>query len=484
MPADAAAPAASDRTTRPTLGHYWLAEAIRLREEHWGPLEDASAVRVARKAPTLSDRILTRAALLGRREGLDTLLARWRQSASLAFLVLTLLVLGAGAATAAGALGDGSRPVNVLWALGALLGLHGIMFLLWLVGMLLPLPKGATGLGRIWMWATRRVARGPDAALIPQALLNLLGRAGVLRWLFGAVSHLLWLAAMLAALATLLTILSTQSYRFVWATTLLDPQAFVQLTALLGWFPAALGFALPDPAFVAASDGTTALPAIAQTQWSIWLIGMVVCYGVLPRLLAAALCLGMCLRRAALLRIDPDLPGYAALRDRLEPPAQHTGIDRPADPLHSPRVTVRQSLPDLGQRPVLAALELPDDIAWPPALASANDAAHYDAGMLDDREQRNALLDALATTPAPRLLLACDVRQTPDRGTLALIAALSAHAGQTRVLLVSPATDEARELLQTRRRQWQERLDAAGLPEQALHQHTEAAIRWLETGHD
>lgn len=478
MPADPAARAATS-TARPALGAYWLAEAIRLREEHWGPLEDGSAVRLARKAPTLPDRILLRAALLGRREGLDTLLARWRQAATMAFLVLTLLVLGAGAATAVGALGDGTRPVNILWALGALLGVHALMFLLWLAGMLLPLPKGATGLGRFWLWATRKVARGPDAALIPQALLNLLGRAGVLRWLFGAVSHLLWLAALLAALATLLTVLSTQSYRFVWATTLLDPQSFVQLTTLLGWLPARLGFALPDAAFIAASDGSTALPAVAQVQWSMWLIGMVVCWGVLPRLIAAAWCLFMCLRRARAVHIDTSLPGYAALRDRLQPPAEHTGIDRPADPLHAPRVTERQSLPDLGQRPVLAALELPDDLPWPPALAEQ--AGVFVAGNLDTREQRNALLDALAASPVPRLLLACDARQTPDRGTLALLSSLSAQAAQTRVLLVAPATDDAARA--TRRALWQSRLEAAGLSGASLYEHTGAALRWLETGH-
>ncbi|WP_262358980.1 DUF2868 domain-containing protein, partial [Bordetella pertussis] len=64
----------------------------------------------------------------------------------------------------------------------------------------------------------------PDAALIPQALLDLLARAGALRWLLGAVSHILWLAALCAALATLLIVLSTASYRFVWATTLLQPE--------------------------------------------------------------------------------------------------------------------------------------------------------------------------------------------------------------------------------------------------------------------
>ena len=76
-----------------------------------------------------------------------------------------------------------------------------------------------TPLGRVWLWATRKLARGPDSALVPQALLNLLARAGALRGLFGAISHGLWLAGLGAALATLLALLTTASYRFIWATT-------------------------------------------------------------------------------------------------------------------------------------------------------------------------------------------------------------------------------------------------------------------------
>ena len=135
--------------------------------------------------------------------------------------------------------------MNVLWALGALLGLHALTFLLWLASFLLR-PAAMTPLGRLWLWATRKLARGPDGALVPQAFLNLMARAGALRGLFGAVSHGLWLAGLGAALATLLVLLSTASYRFIWATTLLAPDTFVWLTQAIGWLPSKLGFALPD----------------------------------------------------------------------------------------------------------------------------------------------------------------------------------------------------------------------------------------------
>ncbi|KAG1251999.1 hypothetical protein G6F65_018106 [Rhizopus arrhizus] len=225
---------------RPLRAH-WLAELIRLRETHWGPLDDADAVRRVRQLDTdLPSRILARADLLAQRENLTPLVDAWRRSARGILAVLFVLALISGIGVALGALGDGSRPVNVLWALGALLGLHALTFLLWLASFLVR-ASAMTGLGRLWLWATRKLARGPDGALVPQAFLNLLARAGALRWLFGAISHLLWLAALCAALAALLAVLSTASYRFIWATTLLAPDTFVGLTPAIGWLPAHLG---------------------------------------------------------------------------------------------------------------------------------------------------------------------------------------------------------------------------------------------------
>ncbi|WP_454697016.1 DUF2868 domain-containing protein [Achromobacter aegrifaciens] len=468
-------PTADPLSAGPVRAH-WLAELIRLREAHWGPLEDANAVRRVRQQDgDLPSRILARAALLAQRENLVPLVETWRRSALAILALLFLLAAISGAGAALGALGDGSRAVNVLWALGALLGLHALTFLLWLASFLLR-ASSVTGLGRVWLWATRKLARGPDSALVPQAFLNLLARAGALRWLFGSISHLLWLTALCAALAVLLAVLSTASYRFIWATTLLAPDTFVRLTQAIGWLPAQLGFPMPDAAMIRASDGAQALPAEAQVQWSLWLIGVLVVYGILPRLLAGALCVAGSLRALRGLRIDPALPGFSALRDRLEPPALSTGIDRPADPLHEPRVGA-PPLAGLGGQPVLLGLELPADLAWPPADLPAG---IRQAGNLDTREERNRVLDALAGQAATRMLIACDARQTPDRGTLSLIAELAAHAEQTRVWLVAPRAGAD---AVTRASLWRDRLLALGLPADAVLQAPIAPFAWLESGH-
>ncbi|MVW78406.1 DUF2868 domain-containing protein [Bordetella sp. 02P26C-1] len=478
--------AAPDAVTKlsadiPPWQHHWLAETLRLREEHWGPLEDADAVRHARRGPeALEPRILLRAQSLGRREGLDELVSRWRQGALISLSILFILALLTGIGSAAGALGDGTRPVNVLWALGALLGLNLLTLVLWLASLLLR-PRHATGLGRLWLWITRKFARGPDAALVPQALMNLLGRIGAIRGLFGAISHGLWLTGLTAALITLLVLLSTASYRFVWATTILQPDTFVTLTHAIGWLPAQLGFTIPAEDMVRASDGAQALPAAAQAQWSVWLIGVLVVYGILPRLVAAIWCTLQARRALRGLRIDPTLPGYAALRDRLLPAAQSTGIDRPVDDIHQPQVGATRTddaTVSWGTQPVLVSLELPADVTWPPADMPDT---IQNAGNLDSREQRNCVRDALSDSHTPRLLIACDARQTPDRGTMGLIASLAELAGETRVWLY---LDPQREPASDRRTTWRERLMAAGMAETSILHNEDQPLRWLESGND
>ena len=100
-------------------------EAVRLREEQAGPLEDSEAVRQAlAQGGSLPRRILTRAHWLGRREGLLDAQRTWRQGSRLALALLLVLALASGAGLAFAALGDGQRPVNVFWALASLLGLQ------------------------------------------------------------------------------------------------------------------------------------------------------------------------------------------------------------------------------------------------------------------------------------------------------------------------------------------------------------------------
>src|SRR5690606_664861 len=261
------------------LQRLWLCESIRLREEQAGLLEDAEANRHARALggdlPTLIER---RALALGERDGLLLAQRHWLQGAQLATLLLALLALLAGGALALTALGDGSRPVNVFWALGSLLGLHLLSLLGWLAGLVLLRDSGGA-LGRLWLWLCARLARDARSLALAPALLQLLQRQRLARWGLGALLHGLWALLLAAALALLLAMLATRDYRFLWETTLLGERAFIGLTHLLGSVPAWLGFSLPASEQIAASGGVAPAESVIRQAWAGWLIGVVLVWG-------------------------------------------------------------------------------------------------------------------------------------------------------------------------------------------------------------
>lgn len=447
------------------LEKTWLTEAIHWRETYAGPLEDSEAVRLARhRGGNVSERMQHRALALAERDGLDRALAHWRQGARLALSVLMVLAVASGAGMALAALGDGTRPVNVFWALGSLLGLNLLMLVLWC------LVNVATGqgaaLGRLWLWASTRLARDAQAAHLAPAFWILLQRNHLARWLLGCTAHSLWLLSTLSALVTLLLMLATRRYGFVWETTLLGSDTFVTLTHALGAFPAALGFSVPASDAIRAS-GDAAL-ASARQPWAAWLLGILVCYGVLPRALLALLCWAFWRRGLARLLAQPTPVANEALRERLMPSSERLGVTDPAPA--SLFTSTAQPTPQTGTAAVLAAIELDNERPWPPALPAGT----RDAGVLDDHASRQALLETLTAHPPARLLLACDPQRSADRGTLALLAELSRCAGATRVWLL-PGMDAAPD--PQRLADWQTALGRLGLPHGT---EAELPMAWLE----
>lgn len=447
------------------LQRLWLTEAIHWRETHAGPLDDAEAVRRARQqGGSLETRLQHRAMQLAERDGLSSALRRWRQGSSLALLLLALLALLSGAGMAAAALGDGTRPVNVFWAVGSLLGLNLLMLALWL-GALLTGQRQAGTLGRAWLWLSEKCARDAQAAHLIPSLLLLLQRRNLTRWLLGAAANGLWLLCATSALVTLALMLATRRYGFVWETTLLGSDMFVNLTQALGTLPAALGFSVPGAEAIRAS-GQSAVAGAGQ-PWATWLLGVLLCYGVLPRALLALLCWSLWRRGKRHLTVDIYNPLAQALAERLMPTSETLGVNDPAPAPAAPAAYAQPRA--IGNGAVAVAIELDGDHPWPPPLPG--DAEN--AGILDDRASRKRLLDQFTQDPPRRLLMACDPRRSPDRGTLALLGELARSATQARVWLMPAPAGQA--LNAERLADWQTALAQAGLEQ--------ATAQWLEADH-
>ncbi len=451
------------------LDRLWLTEAIRLREEQAGPLDDQEANRRARQqGGELAARVEHRALWLAERDGLLTALKHWKQGARLSVMLLAVLVVVSGAGLAFAALGSG--PVNVFWALGSLLGLNWLLLLGWASGLLLAGEHSAS-LGRLWMWLSSRLARDANAVHLGPALILLLQRRRLNRWVLGALVNGLWLLALSSALMVLLLMLATRRYGFVWETTILSPDTFVALTRGLGTLPALLGFNVPDVATIRASGDSALAIDSARQAWAGWLVGVLLVFGIAPRLLLAVACWARWRLGRAHLDLDLTLPGYSDLRERLMPSSERLGVnDQAPEQLHQATAAHAGEHTDGA---LLVGLELDEQQPWPPALP----ATVANAGILDSRESRRRLLDQLARYPAARLAIACDPRRSPDRGSLGLIAELARSAGRTRVWLL-PAPP-GRQLDAHRLADWHHALDTLGLP---VVEH--APLNWLETGHD
>ena len=451
------------------LQNLWLSETIRLREEHAGPLDDLEANRLARAAGgDLPSRIARRALWLAERDGLTAALKHWLQGARLALVLLMIFAVLSGAGLAFAALGQ--TPVNVFWALGSLLGINLILLLSWALGLIFAGEHGAT-LGRLWLWLSGKFARDAKAAQLAPALLLLLQRKKLNRWALGALVNGLWLLAMLSALMLLLTLMATRRYGFVWETTILGADTFIHVTQALGYLPSLLGFNVPTEEMIRASGAGALDIESARQAWATWLVGVLVVYGVLPRLLLALFCLWRWNSGKAALRLDLNLPGYAQLRERLMPTSERLGVNDP-EPAQLHRVES-----NVGERAsegaLLVAIELDEQRPWPPALPKNVS----NAGILDSRESRHKLLEQLSRFPPARLAIACDPRRSPDRGSLALIAELARNAGATRIWLLQAPPGEA--LDGQRLGDWHAALQQLELPFADC-----APMNWLESGHD
>ncbi|MDQ0126276.1 putative membrane protein [Pseudomonas lini] len=453
------------------LNTLWLTETIRLREEHAGPLDDLEANRLARTAGgDLSARIQRRALWLAERDGLTTALQHWLQGARLALIVMAVLAVISGAGLAFAALGDGQAPVNVFWALGSLLGLNLILLLSWALGLVFAGEHGAT-LGRLWLWLSEKLARDAKAAQLAPALLLLLQRHKLNRWVLGVLVNGLWLLAMLSALVIVLMLMATRRYGFVWETTILGGETFVAMTQALGALPALLGFSVPTVEMIRASGDAALNIESARQAWAAWLVGVLLVYGVLPRLLLALFCRWRWKTGQARLHLDLNMPGYAQLRERLMPTSERLGISDAAPEQLHPIENGVSDLPSDGA--LLVAIELDDQRPWPPKLPKTVN----NAGILDSRESRNKLLEQLSRFPPARLAIACDPRRSPDRGSLTLIAELARSATATRIWLLQAPPGEA--LDAARLGDWHVALQQLELPFA-----DSAPLSWLETGHD
>lgn len=471
---DVEPPPAVATAPRQDLARLVLAEAVRLHEENRGFLiEDRAAEDAAVAAGgDLQRRILTRAGALtvaaDVRDALDRLRQLFALSAIAGFLIA--LALGAGSALALMASapsGYGAAvPTNFFLLYGSLLGPHAVMLAAWLFALLV-LPNRGSGsslgggsLGGGILALVRRLSRWtlkePLEAAAARAFALVMTGSPAGRWLVSALSHGLWFGYLAGGSAMVFLLLSTRQVSFAWETTILSAEDYIALTRALAAAPGWLGFPAPDAQQIATSQiplAAAAPSAAADRAWAGLLLGSLIVYGVLPRLVLVLLCLGLGRRAIRRYRLDTSRPGFARLQERLAPLAQTTGVidadqDGPAAAssasaaLPKDEADAAAALPSpaqgVGDGPVaiLAFESEPPARGWP---RPASGFGWLDCGSIEDRADRARVRARLgAAIRPPRLLvLACSLLTAPDRGVGAFLAEFAGEAGLPLGLLLS-----------------------------------------------
>lgn len=475
----------------PTLSRFdarWLAEALRLHEQHLGGEPSAqfsepllpgnSGSRTTEEAW-----VLRRAQVIGAELGMLEAIHAWRRHARVVLALLGVVAVISGFTAALGFFGAANRAVNVLWTLLGLIGLPLLALLLWIIAVVISAGgQGAGGIfGRLWLWLVSHwpVAENPQHRAndaVVRALVALMNNAGLGQWWTSVITHSLWLLLLTSTLVGMLLALSLRSYGFVLETTILSPEVFTRLVQGFGAVPAQIGFAVPDADMIAAAltgEGA-AQSESSRRAWSSWLVGGLLIYALIPRLLAwgfAVLRLQFLIRRMGL---DLSLPGYADLLAR-EARRDSPGVVDAAPPAPAARrVADIHRVP--GRGAVLLGLELRSTISWPPgSIIAAARPTFTVAEIVDSREQRRSALTRFKLDPPARLLVACDAGLSPDRGTLEWLVDVSHHAGELRVWLVDAQLQAGQERLQT----WRDSLAAIGLAGVRIMSGETAAFDWL-----
>ena len=163
----------------------------------------------------------------------------------------------------------------------------------------------------------------------------------------------------------------------------------------------------------------------ARRAWAGLLIGCLLIYGVLPRGLLLAICLGAAWRGRARYRLDTTRIGFARLRTRLMPTA-HAGRVVDADSWDDRDDTTGPERPLGTVGPVAVfALEIePPASSWPPPVPGVE---WRDLETVDDRASRHRLFAEIEAVHPRAALAVCALAATPDRGVQMLLSDLQAR---------------------------------------------------------
>ncbi len=370
-----------------------------------------------------------------------------------------------------------THTINIYWLLLVLLGFNLLSMLLWLTGIGLNIEALTSGtLARLTGWLPEHIkSRGQanntdkskNSLQADKAWLNCLFSGAVGKWQLSKLSHQLWLIYLFTGLVFLVLLLMVRQYDFVWGTTLLSDNIFIKMTDALSVPLDLLGFATPSAELVpqtrigsSPSDASQILTAEHRYHWAQFLLGSLLCFGIVPRVLLWSWSVMMLRRAKNHFTLDYYLPYYINLRQRLMPLASHGEIvDADTSPPIISETPLKTPVPHaLPSETQWVAVELGDNMSWPPpSINVANN-----LGQVINRESLALILQRLQGNKQPVVAVAVSSTRTPDRGVQRTIASLMSSSTQRWLVLLKEHEDGP--VSSMRLAAWYQLADACNVP--------------------
>ncbi len=453
-----------------SVNKYKFADLVRieqLRKIESAKAEELSYVSVADmegqattdfKYPDFINRLRGRAKHLIQDNELDEPLQKpqkqFKRAGQVCFIVAAIL----GALAAGNAVGE-SATLNIYWLLAVLLGFNLLSILLWVIGMTLNLQGLSTGVAAqlaSW-WPYRKKEEDSISSLATKAWWESCLTGSVGKWRVSVLTHKFWLAYLTAGLALLILLMLAKQYNFIWGTTLLPESSLPKLTQVLGQPMEYIGLSTPDSQQIKPSRmGMGRQDAETRGAWARFLIGVLLIYGVLPRLILLGLSILMQKWVQHKFKLDLYLPYYIDLRQRLmtrETKAKVIDAD-PQEPVIQKDITPPPDDNTIPQNAQAFGIELDEQLTWPePVTCRLN---------IVDLQSNEAAIEMIKKIDGP-LLIGVAAHRLPDRGVQRIVKELIASTKE-KPWLVLLAKQSAEPVSKNREFAWFRLAEACGIP--------------------
>ncbi len=414
---------------------HQLTELVRLLEQrgHLFPTDPAAITAQLRQVDgNVSDKLHRRATLIDRNHALADRLQQHHHHRQWLFYAALAIWAVLGFVSTYGLMQQSA--VNFFVLLIGVLGVNTIMLIIWLANIILRRPSYYP-ISSLFQLIGRNDT-------VHQAMMQLEHEPNFrpyTTWRQNVVTHQLALSGLLGMFIAALLLLLVRQYRFTWESTLLSHETFTRLIQLLAWLPEKLGFDVPNTAAVLASRNQ--LDEVNAAAWGGLLLGSLLCYGIVPRLIAWAISAWQTKRHPPQLNLN--LPYYQNITQKWQRRIVDNDSDYTPDPI---RVS-----PPVPSQTANQYWAIAIDIAPPQPQWYQHQLGHewLDYGVIASRDEW-AELAKRATGQSVQLLVAIRAAQTPDRGTIRRLA----NVGVPVILWLWAETSEPSGSLKERLDQW------------------------------